>query len=348
MLGVAAALMAFGLLGETSNSASAAAAPVAQCNNDTASNVGGQGISCTVTIENHVTGGGTIDAAAPSRVTVTRCTGAAGPIGAGAGTCATTTTLSTEPVTQVQQCNGSGNGGGGVVNCSVTVSNTFSASPVSAPTPATIYQCIGSEITGTGAPGSCTPANTPGVNSVGAATVGQCNGSGNGGTSVGFTCTVGGQSTTTTALAVHIDQCNGSANGGGALLTCTAAVTNVIAPPASSTATPTATSASATTSATPGTSTPGAGSTPTPTGTPASATPTRTATPTLPVTGSPTTPALTPPVGTTPLAPRPPATGNAGGQGGGGASQAFIVLLGISSMTLALAGLRLVSLRRSR
>ena len=350
-IGVFLALSAFGLLGQGSDSASAAAAPVAQCNNDTASNVGGQGISCTVTIENHVTGGGTLDAAAPSRVTVTRCTGAAGPIGAGAGTCATTVTTSAEPATQVQQCNGSGNGGGGVVICSVTVTNTFSTSPVSAATPATIYQCIGSVITGTGGPGSCTPANTPGVNSVSAATVGQCNGSGNGGTSVGFICTVSGQSTTTAALAVHIDQCNGSANGGGALLRCTATVTNVVAPSVPSTATPTATASSvpttATVSPTPGTSTPGPGATSTPTGTPPSATATRTATPTSPVTGSPT-PALTPPAGTTPLPPRPPATGNAGGEGANGASQAFILLLGIASIGLLAAGIRVVSRRSSR
>jgi hypothetical protein len=109
------------LLSQMTHSASAAAAPVAQCNNDTASNVGGQGIACTVTIVNYVDSGGA--AIAPSAITVTRCVGAAGPIAAGGGTCATTTTTSAEPVTLVQQCNGSGNGGGGVVICSVTASS---------------------------------------------------------------------------------------------------------------------------------------------------------------------------------------------------------------------------------
>ena len=208
-------------------------APVNQCNNDAASNVGGQGVSCTVTIVNFLTSSGAINPASPSTVTATRCVGAAGPIAAGAGTCTTTTSTSTQPVTSVTQCDGSANGGGGVLICTVTMTNNFAGSPV-APAPATVYQCIGSVITGTGAPGTCTPANTPGVTSVTAATVGQCNGSGNGGTSVGFICTVSTGSTATSTLPVNIDQCNGSANGGGALVRCSAAVNTVViaAPPA--------------------------------------------------------------------------------------------------------------------
>ena len=175
----AATLFAEALIGQVPPPAGAAAAPAAQCNGDTASNVGGQGISCTVTIDNFATGTGT--ATAPSMVTMVRCVGAAGPIGAGAGTCTTAPSTWAEPVAQVAQCNGSGNGGGGVVTCRVVVNNHFSGAQVGVPTPATVYQCIGSEITGSGAPGSCSPANTPGISSVGAATVGQCNGSGNGG-----------------------------------------------------------------------------------------------------------------------------------------------------------------------
>lgn len=218
-------------------SAAPLSAPVNQCNDDAASNAGGQGIRCTVTVANFLTGTGAIDPSKPSTVTVTRCVGAAGPIGAGAGTCTTTTTTSTTPVTSVTQCNGSANGGGGVLTCSVTMTNTFAGS-AAAPTSATVYQCIGSVITGTGAPGTCTPANTPGVTSVTAATVGQCNGSGNGGTSVGFICTVSG--TTSSTLSVNVDQCNGSANGGGSLVNCSASVTAVVAAatPAPATATP--------------------------------------------------------------------------------------------------------------
>lgn len=83
-------------------------------------------------------------------------------------------------MTTVQQCNGSGNGGGGVVICAVTVTTTFTSAPAVLPTGATVYQCIGSVITGTGVPGTCTPVNTPGITSVTAATVGQCNGTANG------------------------------------------------------------------------------------------------------------------------------------------------------------------------
>ena len=225
------------------------AAPVTQCNDDGASNVGGQGISCTVTIANFVTSTGTIDPARPTTVTVTRCVGAAGPIGAGAGTCTTTTTTSTELVTSVAQCNGSANGGGGVLICSVTMTNTITGGAT--PTAATVYQCVGSVITGTGAPGTCTPANTPGVTSVTAATVGQCNGSGNGGTSVGFICTVGPASMISATLSVNVDQCNGSANGGGSLVRCSANVNSIIETQPVATATPTPTATPSTPSATP-------------------------------------------------------------------------------------------------
>ena len=345
-LALTAGGLAFGLLSQTSHPASAAAAPVAQCNNDTASNVGGQGIACIVTIDNYVTGTGVIAATPPSTVTVTRCVGAAGPIAAGAGTCTTTTTTSAEPVTLVQQCNGSGNGGGGVVRCSVTVINHFSGSPTVAPAPAAIYQCVGSVITGTGAPGTCTPANTPGVTSVTAATVGQCNGSGNGGTSVGFVCTVTTGSTETSTLAVNIDQCNGSGNGGGALVTCTATVTNDVVA-ATATATPTASpTATPTGSATVGSAT----ATPTGSATAATSTPTGSATAATPApTGSATAATPTPTASTTqavprpPVAPRPPATGNAGPSTQDGTSQAVLWLLGITAIGLVLVGVRAVS-----
>lgn len=205
-------------------SAAPLAAPISQCNNDTASNVGGQGLACTVIVINNVSSAGA--PTAPSTITVTKCTGAAGPVGAGAGTCATTTSTSAQPITSVTQCDGSSNGGGGVLICTVTLTNNI-AGTITA-TPASTYQCIGSVITGPGAPGTCTPVNTPGVTSVTAATVGQCNGSGNGGTSVGFVCSVSTGSTATAALAVNVDQCNGSANGGGALVRCSATVNNVV------------------------------------------------------------------------------------------------------------------------
>ena len=239
---LAMAVLVIGSLAQTSVQVSAAplSAPVNQCNNVAASNVGGQGMACTVTVVNNLNSSGA--AASPSTITTTVCVGAAGPIGAGAGTCATTTTSSATPVTQITQCDGSSNGGGGVLICTATITNNYAGTLASAPTPAKIYQCVGSVITGTGAPGTCTPVNTAGVTSVTAATVGQCNGSGNGGTSVGFVCTVTSSSTDTSALPVNIDQCNGSANGGGSLVRCQATVNSVVvaAPTPAPTAAPTA------------------------------------------------------------------------------------------------------------
>ncbi len=243
---LAMALLMLGSIAQSGAQVSAAplSAPVNQCNNDAASNAGGQGLACTVTVTNFVTSTGA-STGTPSTITVTRCVGAAGPISAGAGTCATTTSTSASPVTQITQCDGVSNGGGGVLICTVTMTNNISGTVT--PTPATVYQCIGSVITGTGAPGTCTPVNTPGVTSVTAATVGQCNGSGNGGTSVGFICTVSTGSTTTAGLPVNIDQCNGSTNGGGALTRCSATVNSVIvsaptaAPVATATPIPTTT-----------------------------------------------------------------------------------------------------------
>jgi len=237
MFAVAALALAGIAQGGTEASAAPQSVPISQCNNDTASNVGGQGLSCTITIVNFVTSSGTATTT-PSTVTLTRCVGAAGPIGAGAGTCSTTTSTSPTPITSIQQCDGVSNGGGGVLICTVTMTNNFSGTPAQPLAPATTYQCIGSAITGPGAPGTCTPVNTPGITSVTAATVGQCNGSGNGGTSVGFICTVSTGSTATTVLPVNIDQCNGSANGGGALVKCQATVNSVVSAVLTPTATP--------------------------------------------------------------------------------------------------------------
>lgn len=310
VVALAIAVLAVSLLGPAS-SAEAVAAPINQCNDDTASNVGGQGIACTVVVVNYVSGvTGNLEPSAPSTVTATRCVGAAGVISAGAGTCTTTTTTSADVVATVQQCNGSGNGGGGVVICTATVTNIWDAPPAAAVTSATVYQCIGSVITGTGAPGTCTPVNTPGVTSVTAATVGQCNGSGNGGTSVGFICTVAAGSTQTTTRAINVDQCNGSGNGGGALVTCTATVTNLVA---AVTATPTATPTAAPTVA--------------PTAVP-------TAVPTVAPTAVPTVAPTA-----TPVVPTPAQTGS-GGSGPTGTSLLITGFLAVMTVALVLGARR--------
>jgi hypothetical protein len=133
------------------------------------------------------------------------------------------TTALTAPVTAVNQCNSSINGGGGTLRCSVRVTNTFVGLSTGA-TAATVNQCVGS---GDGIANECDPfpASTTG------ATITQCNGSANGGTLVGLTCTATG--TRSSNHRVRINQCNGSANGGGALVICSANVTNRIGTTAS-------------------------------------------------------------------------------------------------------------------
>ncbi len=339
LLALALAMFGAGLFSQASHPANAAAAPVEQCNG--VAEGGGQGIACTVTIDNYVTSTGA--AAAPSTVSVTICTGAAGPIREGAGTCDTTTKTSAEPVTLVNQCNGSANGGGSVMKCTVTITNHFSSSPTAAPTPATVYQCIGSF--DTSALGTCSPVNTEGISSVGAATVGQCTGSGNGG-GTSYTCTVTPASTMSATLPVNIAQCNDSANGGGSEVTCTATVSNQVieaTPTATGTLTPTATgtvTSTPTGTLTPTatgtvTSTPTGTLTPTATGT-VTATPTGTATsttstPTASATGSPT------PAATASVTPLAPAVGNAGLAEPGGTSPVVGWLLGIATIGLGLA-----------
>ena len=90
-----------------------------------------------------------------------------------------TTTPSDQLTTSVDQCNGSGNGGGGTVTCNVTIINNITGSATTSPT--TIKQCNSS---GTGGGTQPTVVCAPGGNTTNA-TVDQCNYSGTGG---GATC----------------------------------------------------------------------------------------------------------------------------------------------------------------
>jgi hypothetical protein len=201
--------------------------------------LGGRGLICEVTIVNTITtAGGT------SAVTVRECLGSAGAptdgSGGGGFGCSTVTSVLTQPVTAVTQCNDSINGGGGTLRCSVKVTNQFvGVSPGS--TAVSVNQCVGSGASGiVGQTINCDPfpATTT------SAAITQCNGSANGGTLVGLNCTATG--TMAAALPVTILQCQGSANGGGALVICSANVVNAIGAGSSSSA-----SSSAGSSATP-------------------------------------------------------------------------------------------------
>lgn len=185
-------------------------------------NTGGLGVICEVTVVNRITASG-----GSARVTVRECHGAAGDPTAA---CKTTVQNLTKPVTKVTQCNDSENGGGATVRCSVKITNDFVGRSPGA-TAATVNQCVGSGSITTGC--DPFPATTTG------ATITQCNGSAGGGTLVELTCTATG--TKSSALDVTINQCNGSANGGGALVICSASITNRrVSSPTSSGSGPTA------------------------------------------------------------------------------------------------------------
>lgn len=191
---------------------------LSQCNGT--DNVGGQAVECHYTVTNNLNGSAT-----SSTVTLTECHGAAND--PPTLVCTPSTTSSTDLVTAIDQCNGSGNGGGGTVTCTVDVINNITATVIA--TAATVNQCNASGTGGGTAPTVLCdpfPANTTG------ATVTQCNESGNGGGGTQrVQCTVDSDSTTTALLTVTINQCNGSGNGGGATVTCRAGLTNNITAP---------------------------------------------------------------------------------------------------------------------
>jgi hypothetical protein len=200
-------LLLVGSMAFASGVTAATIAPTTTCSNGV-DNTGGLGLICQVTVVNTITASG-----GSALVTVRECHGAAGNPQAA---CTTTTKILTKPVTAVTQCNSSINGGGGTLRCSVRVTNNFVGLSTGA-TAATVNQCVGS---GGGITTGCDPfpATTTG------ATITQCNGSANGGTLVGLTCTATG--TKPSSHGVRINQCNGSANGGGALVICSASITN--------------------------------------------------------------------------------------------------------------------------
>jgi hypothetical protein len=210
---VAFAIMTAASLGTAAPASAATIAPTTTCNNA----LGNGGAVCEVTVVNTITptGGSAV-------VTVRECTGSAG---VPATACTNTTTPLSHAVTGVTQCNGSINGGGGTLLCSVFVTNNFVGFNPSV-TAVTVNQCVGSVTTGTVMVCSPYPATTTG------ATITQCNGSGNGG-GTSLTCTASG--TQSAGLVVKINQCNGSTNGGGTRTVCSARMlNNVVSSPGAS------------------------------------------------------------------------------------------------------------------
>jgi hypothetical protein len=206
------------------------------CNNGVGGG-GGQGVICEVTIVNTITSTG-----GSAVVTVHECVGSAGaPL---SGVCSTTKTTLSAPVTVVNQCNGTVEGGGSTLRCSVVITNNF-VDVTPGASGVTINQCVGS---GDGATVGCTP-----LQSTTGAVITQCNGTANGGTLVELTCTATG--TMSAAFAMTVNQCNSSASGGGSLVICSASMANAVSAP---------TSSAGTTQAPSSTASDGPGSNPTP------------------------------------------------------------------------------------
>lgn len=207
-----AGVSAFGLLAATGFStaspvAAATVAPTTTCSNSI-DNTGGLGLICQVTIVNTITASG-----GSASVTIRECHGSAG---APTAACSTKTTLLSQPVSRVRQCNYAINGGGGTLRCSVHVTNNFVQMSPGASN-ATVNQCVGS---GGGITNHCHPFPATTTN----ATITQCNGTANGGTLVGLDCSATG--TRSSAFGVTVYQCNNSANGGGSLVNCSASIVN--------------------------------------------------------------------------------------------------------------------------
>jgi hypothetical protein len=227
VMALVAVIGAFSFAGLVLPAAPASAAPIAinQCNNIGATPQGATtGLTCTVTVVNTISG-----SSRGSTTTVTRqCS--LGPCPGGNVT--SRTTRSTDVVTSVTQCNGSANDAAPPrIVCRVTITNNISSdtSRASSVTAATVNQCVGTGGGGGkfGATGPLVcnpfPASTTG------ATVTQCNGSVTGGGSTAV-CSVATSSKVSPALAVKVNQCNGTGNAGGTLLTCSASITNNITP----------------------------------------------------------------------------------------------------------------------
>lgn len=188
--------------------ASAANVSVTQCNNIGPSAEGATtGMTCSVTVVNTIAAGKT-----SSTVTLIRqCS--LGPCPPGNGTF---TTTSADLVTSVNQCNGSDNDAAHPITCTATITNNISAdTPGAVPvTPATVNQCVGSggggggtvscdpfpatttnatitqcngSANGGGATVACTVGTASVVSPAIALTVNQCNGTGNPGGST-VTC----------------------------------------------------------------------------------------------------------------------------------------------------------------
>lgn len=180
------------------SSASAAGVGLSECNST--GTVGGDTISCAITITNNFT----YNAATPDDptgsatiVTIISCTGTT--------VCPTGgTTTSIAPVTGITQCNTAGLGGASTVTCEVTVTNNLTGYPIGASIASTVSQCESpggvSTLTCVATPPGNSRSGTAGP---GGQSVTQCNGSGGAGGTL--TCTVTAPPSQSTGLPTTIN-----------------------------------------------------------------------------------------------------------------------------------------------
>ncbi len=262
-MAVAAALLVTSWTSSGPAFAQGASAPTAtECNPPAFPTGAGFQVTCTIAVQNTVTAQKT-----SSTVTATACLAAAGvlpPQG-----CTTTTTTSNQLVTSVNQCNGIVDGGGSNVTCRVTVTNDI---PTGTPTSGvTVDQCVGSGTGGGTAPTvSCTPTGSTtnatvtqcnssgngggaslrvkctvtGTASALPVTIDQCNSSGNGGGST-VTCDTAIENSftagTTTTTAPPGATTTTTAPGATTTTTAPGATTTTAPPGATTTTAPTTT-----------------------------------------------------------------------------------------------------------
>lgn len=220
-------LLLLGSLAFASTAAAADIGPTTTCSNGVP-DTPGLGVICEVTIVNTITptGGSAV-------VSVRECHGAANDAEADCSASQAGVLLA-EPVSVVNQCNNSLNGGGATMECSVNIINNFVGVDPDPVDDATVNQCNGS---GAGPGGDITTGCDPFPANTTDATITQCNRSANGLTLVEMTCTASG--TASAAFVVTVNQCNDSVNGGGSLLICSATIANNVVAGATPTPAPT-------------------------------------------------------------------------------------------------------------
>ncbi|MEA2623050.1 MAG: hypothetical protein QOH61_1960 [Chloroflexota bacterium] len=181
-------------------------------------------ITCDTTVTNTITAidTGTGVATGSSVIHVVQCTGpASGRLDPTFLTCTADDKSLPSLVTNVQQCNGVGYGGGNVLKCNVQITNTFSGVVPEAAVAVTVNQCNDPHAAAPAITG-CSPFPASAV----VAQVQQCNDSSYGGGQEDFICSVTGTSSPSLKVTVH--QCNNSNYGGGSWLTCSTSFTAAV------------------------------------------------------------------------------------------------------------------------